>query len=495
MTFLSILRRLESRLPKNAFWRSLAIVAGGTAVGQALSIAASPLLSRLYGPSDFGLLSVYVSLTSIVGVVSSLAYHQAIPAPESEEDAANLTVLALTLTTLISVLAGVVVIFLRAPLERYFGIPGFGKYVALVPLGVFGLSTYEVLTQWAARRKAFGLIAKTSAQRSIVQVIVQVSGGVAKLGSASLVIGQLLSQWGGTVRLARGSWQESRAVFRAVSADSLRKTARKFRDFPKFTLPGLMLNAIDANAAPLLFAHFFGADITGYFALGHRLIAIPFQLVGSSAQKVFYPAAAAAKHGGTLARETDETFRRLLRLVLPIVTIMTACAPELFTVVMGAKWREAGVYMQWLSLRACFTMLVFPLTPLIYVLNRQAAGTLFSGLQLVVRIGAVYVGCRLGSARLAVALLGVGTGILWLVYLGYLLSISGNSLPRAVRGLFRETLFAVGLASPVVATKLLHGTDIAVTFAAALAGLIGLAVVARRSGPRGDVPHGPGTLS
>jgi O-antigen/teichoic acid export membrane protein len=238
----------------------------------------------------------------------------------------------------------------------------------------------------------------------------------------------------------------------------------------------------------LLFAHFFGGAVTGYFALGHRLIAVPFMLVGSSAQKVFYPAAASAKRAGTLAAETALTYRRLLRLVLPIVFVMTACAPELFVVLMGAKWREAGVYMQWLALRACFTMLVFPLTPLIFVLERQAVGTLFSGLQLIVRVGAVYIGSRYGDARLAVGLLGVGTGLLWLGYLFYLFAISGNRVSVAIGQLLREALIASAIASPIVAAKLFHATDLGVTLTAGLASLAGVVIVGRRSTARQRPP-------
>lgn len=49
-------------LPKNRFARSVSILAGGTAAGQAIVVLASPLLTRLYSPEDFGLLAVYAAL-------------------------------------------------------------------------------------------------------------------------------------------------------------------------------------------------------------------------------------------------------------------------------------------------------------------------------------------------------------------------------------------------------------------------------------------------
>ena len=49
------LRRL---LPKNAFARGVSVLVGGTAGAQLLTILAAPLLTRLYGPEDFGLVAV-----------------------------------------------------------------------------------------------------------------------------------------------------------------------------------------------------------------------------------------------------------------------------------------------------------------------------------------------------------------------------------------------------------------------------------------------------
>jgi O-antigen/teichoic acid export membrane protein len=483
---LGLLDSLKSRLPKNTFWRNLTVIAGGTAAGEAVTIAASPVLSRLYVPDDFGLLSVYASLVSIVAVVSSLSYHLAIPAPERDEDAANITALSLALVLVTALLSAAAAFLFHARLEQFLGTPGFSRYLVAVPLGVLGLSAYEVLAQWAGRKKNFGILAAANAQRSISQTAIQLAGGVAHVGPIGLIVGQLFSQWGGTVRVARKSWRADSDKFRAVTWRTIAVAARRFRKFPMLTLPQSVLNAIDNNVALLLFAHFFGATVTGYFALGNRLVSIPFGLIGNSAQRVFYPAAAAAQVNGTLARETAETYAHLLRLVLPIVLVMTACAPELFAVLMGAQWREAGVYMQWLSLRACFTMLVFPLVPLIFVLERHGVGTLFSGAQLVVRIGAVVIGGRLGDARLTVALLGVGTGLQWLIYLFYLLKISGNRVLDAIGRLLFEALIAGAIASPIFAVKLLHRGDLLVTITAGVSGVIAAGVMlwrSRRSSP------------
>ncbi|MBC7345458.1 MAG: lipopolysaccharide biosynthesis protein, partial [Clostridia bacterium] len=57
---------LKALLSKSSFARNVAVLAGGTAVGQAIVVLASPILTRLYTPGDFGVLAVYSSLLGIL---------------------------------------------------------------------------------------------------------------------------------------------------------------------------------------------------------------------------------------------------------------------------------------------------------------------------------------------------------------------------------------------------------------------------------------------
>lgn len=61
---------INKRLPAGSFGRNVVTLMTGTTVAQAIPIAISPILTRLYSPSDFGLLALFVSLTSICGSVA-----------------------------------------------------------------------------------------------------------------------------------------------------------------------------------------------------------------------------------------------------------------------------------------------------------------------------------------------------------------------------------------------------------------------------------------
>ena len=86
------------------FTKDVVTLVTGTAMAQAIPLALSPILTRLYTPDDFGVLAIYMSLAAVLTVFVSLKYDLAIIIPEKDSDAANTTVLAIVIATLISIL-------------------------------------------------------------------------------------------------------------------------------------------------------------------------------------------------------------------------------------------------------------------------------------------------------------------------------------------------------------------------------------------------------
>jgi len=92
---LETLRNFLNRLlPKGSAMRHVSILAGGTTIAQGLNVAIMPVLSRIYSPSDFGVMAVFVSVTAILTELSGFRYHLAIPLPKQERYAKALIVLS-----------------------------------------------------------------------------------------------------------------------------------------------------------------------------------------------------------------------------------------------------------------------------------------------------------------------------------------------------------------------------------------------------------------
>ena len=66
---------------KSELVRNILILMTGSTIAQAIPIAISPLLTRLYTPEDFGILALYISIASILAVIISMRYEIAIVQP------------------------------------------------------------------------------------------------------------------------------------------------------------------------------------------------------------------------------------------------------------------------------------------------------------------------------------------------------------------------------------------------------------------------------
>ena len=93
-------------IPGGVFGRHVVTLASGTAVGQVLLVLALPVLTRLYTPADYGALAVYSATLTVLLVLASLRFEQAIPLPEDDRVAGSLLALSLLSLTLVALLSG-----------------------------------------------------------------------------------------------------------------------------------------------------------------------------------------------------------------------------------------------------------------------------------------------------------------------------------------------------------------------------------------------------
>ena len=70
-------------------------IAGGTGVAQLVGILSSPIVTRLYTPSDYGAYAVAASVLAVLVSVACIRYEGAIPLPASDVAAANVLALCL----------------------------------------------------------------------------------------------------------------------------------------------------------------------------------------------------------------------------------------------------------------------------------------------------------------------------------------------------------------------------------------------------------------
>ncbi len=328
-------RALAQRLkPQSASSRSVLKLAGGTAASQVISLAAAPILTRLYGPESFGVLAAFASILALLNVVSSLRYELAIAVPEDDDEAVSLVWLCFGLVAISSGLTALGVSLLGDQLVAWLNEPALKPLLWLLPVGVLLSGVYQPLSCWAIRGKQFDLLAQTKFLQSIFGVATNLAA--APLGTVGLLLGQIVTQSAGFLAILRHS--AGLLLRPSVSPIVLGQTLKRYSHFGIYSSPAGLINTIGNQVPTLIFASVFGPAQVGQLALAQRLLLLPAGLIGSSVGQVFLSQAADCYRAGTLQVLIHKATRKLL--LYGVAAALLAClglAP-LMPLIFGQEW-------------------------------------------------------------------------------------------------------------------------------------------------------------
>jgi O-antigen/teichoic acid export membrane protein len=386
--------RLGSMLARRPFLKNVSIMLTGSGVGQLVSVLLAPILTRLYSPQQFGILSVYTAILMILVVLASLRYELALTLVASEEEAINLVAVCFCALMAMTVVIGVTAFtFPEELLESLWPTPinsyRMAGYRGLFVIGFLWLGAYYVALYLATRQGAFRAIARTRIYQGVTGPLAQIGLGVMGAGAPGLLIGSILGQSAGTIGLLYGQIGTRLAMLRAVSWKKMATLASRYRRFPLVASWAALIDTAGGNQILyLLVSVQYSARIAGFIFLAERIVARPLSLIGTSILQVFVGEAGkmVSADPAKLRTRFYQVTTRQGCLALGWIVLANLAGAALFPTVFGADWGDAVVYLQAMSLAYLAQAIVLPVVHTLQILERQtlAAGWEIGRLLLVV---------------------------------------------------------------------------------------------------------------
>ena len=372
--------------------KHLATLVSGATVGNVIILAATPLLTRLYAPEEFGELAIFVSIAGMCGAVLCLRYEQAVFVPKTPRAALLLVTAGLyavsSLTTLLVFIAG---IGLWAT-----DFENLGGWSLMVPVAGAMLAVYNLLSNWAVRQQHVTQVAHTRLNRSIVQVGAQCAAGAGGFGAGGLIFGDVLGR-------VAGVWALGRLFISACSRHSLRPkrvcvAAHTFRRFPLFAAPGALINVMVMQGAPVVLALSYSAAAAGLYFLVQRIMAAPLALVGQSVAQVL-----TAELGRKLAANEAGSFQLFIRAVTWLALIggvpiafLGVFGRSALPALLGPEWAGAEDFLLIMTPFFVGQFVVSPLANFMNALGCQTGLLVWDTLRLIIVLPAIVVPASLG---------------------------------------------------------------------------------------------------
>lgn len=369
--------------------RAVFILMFGTAGAQILSMAITPIITRIYSPTEFGIYSVFLSFVAVLMSVSSGGYALAIALPKFQKEALFLIQASFLISLFLSLLCSVTFVAVYC----YF----FDRADSSTILGFFvvffvciGTCAQMCVTQWNVRAREYKLRASSVMLASIIANSIKVSLGIFFPYAASLMGGQTAGIFSQVYWARKGSFPKVKCVLSGLSWSKIVFVLGKYSDFPLYRAPQVLVNAVGQNAIIFLFPVILGVKYAGLYSLARTILAAPSMLIGQAVSDVLFPDLNEIKMKKASGRPLLRKAYFLLFWVgfIPYATIFLY-GESLFGLIFGSNWEEAGKYAEWMSLWLWAMLITRPAVAAIPIMKLQKGFLIFEMFSFLVRVGGV----------------------------------------------------------------------------------------------------------
>lgn len=416
---------LLARLTGSRFRRNTFLLVRANVLTQALLLLATPVLTRLFDPEDFGVAGLFVTGATLFAAFASLRFEWSIPSAKTDHDADGLLIVSLILSAVFALLA---LALLTLPDQKWlFGLIG-AEPVPFAPLMVLmalATTAAPVLSSAYVRSGDLESVSHSRYMQNGAQLVASLATGFAGMGAFGLALSSTIAAGSALIalvrRLPRQIWTRLGDI-----PDLIGVARRYIRQAGTSTMVSLM-NFAFANCLPLLLLLGYSVREVGFYFVAMRLATGPTALLSTGISSSFWSETA------TLAKTDPVQLRRFyLKMVgllgllsIPIVLVCLA-APFFLPLVLGPRdWSEIGIVVA-----ACAPQIVggfiFSSTNHLIVYDRQGYQLFSDLLSVLGSVGALFA-CRTAGLPFWVTILAISTVILLAYLLRFALHLKANS--------------------------------------------------------------------
>jgi O-antigen/teichoic acid export membrane protein len=241
----------------------------GTAIGQAIVLAGTPWLVRIYGPAHFGLLALLITITNISVATGCARFDLALPSAKDAD------VPALSrLCVLIAAFAATAVALIAFAVSNFGGTQGALNEIVRHPI-LLGLCVFFAATFQAANSVLLC--------HGNIRAMAALRGTQGALFVAFALWPQIGLLWAQVLSFAPGCAFLPRVLLtKSTKGAGIASVASSYRIFAVLGLPGAILDVIGYSLCIWIVTFAYGAAGSGELSQVQRIVGAPLMLVSIS---------------------------------------------------------------------------------------------------------------------------------------------------------------------------------------------------------------------
>ena len=423
--------------------RSSVYAIGGSGASQALLLLSAPILTRLYTPTDFGLLAVYIAIVTFFSMIVFLRYELAIALSRSVTTTLAVLKLCFMLGGIISLIILGALYGLNDNIIMLLSGSEYKLSLWLIPVAACALSLLSLCRFWLVKAGRFDIMALSRGSVSLVLIAVQLVGGLLKIGAIGLIVGHLIGNLLTALALLGIVFKKYIFALRSIRLSNVKKVAVRYFNFPKY----IVLS--DGLLTPVVIASVFSVGYAGLFALAYRCALAPVALIAESCGKVFMSRSLALKADERLPTFVMTSYLALNRIAIIPLLLIGLVSDDLVIFIFGRDWSESGLYITLLIPTIAAIFIFVPVMTLFLVLELQKMELRFQSLILTFRMVGLLTGVAIGDIYWTILVYSLFTCFGYVITGCWIMMQSGVNLISIFWTSVVELLFSVTLVIPV----------------------------------------------
>jgi len=385
-----IFQKYISPLKTSKFIKNTFSLFSGLFVSKLIFLVFTPLLTRIFSPSEMGEYAVFLSLSTIIAIFSTLRFEDAILLAKSKRDSQSLAIISLISSIFVIILLFIVIFFLEDKISKILNINS--EFLFLICISGFVLSIRETLINLLMKNNDFSRVAINKAHNALgINSMQYFSKSI--LGFSMLSVSKVIIDIITLIPLFFTYFSKSSIQLKDFLYFKLKKIAKIYRNFPLYNLPSSLINNISQNLPLLFISAFYSLELAGFFSLATRVLRLPVDLVSQSVRKVYYNEASNLQENRLEMFSLYKKVTSILFVIfIPIFLIIFFAGEEIFSIILGNEWSKSGQISRLLILWFLMLFINAPSIVSFNILGKQKVLFYFEIISLFTRLLTLYCG-------------------------------------------------------------------------------------------------------
>lgn len=346
-------------------------VFSGSFAAQIVALLALPVLTRIYSPAEFGYFQIVFSFTATIAPLAAMRYEMTLLRVKNLSD----TYSALTLCLGINVVVAILVA-LSAPLVVGFllNTNSITPWVyILIPLSFLANGIMGTLGRLPVRDGDYRAIANGKVLQTSTSHIGAIGfGGFFSASAGVLIFWDVIGRLLAAVYFFLNWRQKSPASLSHPSRTRMKRIAKAYARYPKFSVPASLLSALSASLPVLMLSKFYSPETVGQFSVAWRASVVPVAMLTFAISEVVnhHYSTTVRDRGSYSSFSLTHTIKLVVALAIPVLILLFTLGPPAIVFAFGVEWAFAGTLLQMMVPLVASTIISGPIGAVLSIAGR-----------------------------------------------------------------------------------------------------------------------------